>query len=60
MQDMCTFRKLPCMEYGNKEQLGRCIGREYRASLAIVDEQLAKAVQKAFEAHQQLNSGGNK
>ena len=31
--------------YGDKESLGRAIGKEFRASLAIVDENLAKAVE---------------
>ena len=30
----------------DKEQLGHCIGKEFRASLAVLEEQFAKAVQK--------------
>ena len=30
--------------YGVKETLGRCIGKDYRSSLAVIDEKLAEAV----------------
>ena len=43
--DMTTFYEVPIYFYGDKESLGRAIGKEFRASLAIVDENLAKAVE---------------
>lgn len=42
--DMCRFYHTPCQIYGRKEQLGAAIGKQFRASLAITDANLAKAV----------------
>ena len=42
--DMTTFYQVPFYIYGTKEELGHAIGKEFRASLAITDENLAKAV----------------
>ena len=43
--DMTSFYEVTIYFYGDKESLGRAIGKEFRASLAIVDENLAKAVE---------------
>ena len=43
--DMTDFYEVPLYFYGDKESLGGAIGKEFRASLAIVDENLAKAVE---------------
>ena len=43
--DMTSFYEVPIYFYGDKESLGRAIDKEFRASLAIVDENLAKAVE---------------
>lgn len=45
-QNMCEYYKVPIVFYGDKESIGHAIGREFRASLAVTDEGLAKAVQK--------------
>ena len=45
-QNMCEFYKVPIVFYGDKESLGHAIGRQFRASLAVIDEGLAKAIQK--------------
>lgn len=47
--NMCTFYKVPMCCLGNKEQLGRAIGKEFRASMAILDQGFAKSVQKQLE-----------
>ena len=44
-QNMTNFYQVPLYFYGSKEALGRCIGKQFRASLAITDENLAKAVE---------------
>ncbi len=44
--NMTEFYEVPMYVFGTKEELGRCIGKEFRASLAIVDENLAKAVEQ--------------
>lgn len=45
-RDMCAFYEVEIVFYGNRESLGHCIGKEFRASLAVVDEGLANAVKK--------------
>ncbi len=42
--DMCEFYKVAFIVYGTKEELGHSIGKEYRASLAVVDRGLAEAI----------------
>lgn len=49
-KDMTDFYEVPMYCYGDKESLGRCIGKEFRASIAIIDENLAKAVEKKLLA----------
>ena len=44
--NMCTYYKVPICYFGNKDELGHAMGKEMRASLAIVDEGLAKAIVK--------------
>lgn len=45
-RNKCAFYQTDLVFYGNKESLGRCMGKEYRASLAITDEGLAKAIKE--------------
>ena len=45
-QNMCSFYRTKLVFYGSRESLGHSIGKECRASLAIIDEGLAKSVQK--------------
>lgn len=46
--NMCTFYHVPMQIFGTKETLGKAIGKQTRASLAVVDEGLAGAVLKHF------------
>lgn len=48
-ENMTAFYQVPCYFYGDKESLGRCIGKEFRASLAITDENLAQAVERKLK-----------
>ena len=48
--DMAAFHRTPCYFYGDKESLGQCIGKEFRASLAVTDDNLARAVEKKLKA----------
>ncbi|MEY8338923.1 ribosomal L7Ae/L30e/S12e/Gadd45 family protein [Lachnospiraceae bacterium 62-35] len=53
--NMCTYYKVPICIFGKKEELGRAMGKEIRASVAIMDEGFSKAMVK------QMNSkGGSK
>lgn len=47
--NMTEFYGVPMYVFGTKEELGRCIGKEFRASLAIIDENLANAVENKIK-----------
>lgn len=48
-RNMCEFYEVPFYTYGDKISLGHAIGKEFRASLAILDEGFAKGVRKHLE-----------
>lgn len=45
-RDMCEFYEVPICFYGDKDSLGHAMGKEFRASLAILDEGFAKGIRK--------------
>lgn len=45
-RNMCEYYQVPYYEFGEKVELGRAIGKEFRASLAVTDENLAAALEK--------------
>lgn len=45
-RNMTDFYEVPMYVYADKEVLGHCIGKEFRASLAVTNEGLAKSVEK--------------
>ena len=45
-RDMCAYYRTDLLIFGDKESLGHAIGRGARASLAVLDEGLAKAVKE--------------
>lgn len=47
--NMCDFYKVPYYVFGTKEELGHSIGKEMRASLAVIDEGLANAIKKQLQ-----------
>ena len=47
--DMCTYYKVPLYYVGTKEELGKAIGKEYRASLAVTDRNFADAMRKKLD-----------
>ena len=47
--DMCAFRDIPYREYSDKEKMGHAMGKEFRASCSITDENLAKALVKKID-----------
>ena len=44
--NMCTYHKVPLYVFGSKNELGHCMGKEFRASLAVLDRGLADAIKK--------------
>ncbi len=58
---MCEFYEVPFYTYGNKVELGHAIGKEFRASLAILDEGFAKGIRKYLEMETDITEqGGNR
>lgn len=47
--NMCEFYKVPRCFCGTKEELGCAIGKAIRASLAVTDENFAKAISEKLE-----------
>lgn len=47
--DKCSFYEVPVYLLGTKEGLGRAIGKEMRASLAVTDAGLADSIRKHLE-----------
>ena len=45
-RNMCDYYQVPICFLGEKEELGHAIGKQFRASLAVTDEGLAKAIKK--------------
>ncbi len=48
-KDMCTYYEVPLYNMGTKEELGGAIGKDYRASLGVTDENFAMAMIKKLE-----------
>ena len=42
--DMCNYRNIPILFLGTREQIGACIGKQMRASIAIIDQGFAKSI----------------
>ena len=59
--EMCTYYDVPIYFYSNKESLGHYIGKEFRASLCVVDEGLANSIIKKLTVNIELNqnNGGS-
>ena len=48
--NMCKFYKVPMIVYGDKDTLGHAMGKQFRASLAILDEGFAKGILKELKS----------
>ena len=51
-QNMCDFYRVPIYFYGDKETLGHAMGKEIRASLAIIDAGFAKSISKHIDTEE--------
>ena len=58
-RDMCTYYKVPFYNIVSKEELGTAIGKEYRACIAVTQEQFAVAMKKKLDdmGHQDKKEG---
>lgn len=48
-KDKCSYYGVPVYAYGTKEELGHCIGKEIRSSVAVLEEGLARTIEKHLE-----------
>ena len=53
-RDMCKFYKVPIYIYGDKDTLGHAMGKEFRASLAILDEGFARGILKELKKRESI------
>ncbi len=45
-RNMCSYYEVPVYVHSEKETLGHCIGKQFRASLAVTDVGFANALKK--------------
>ena len=48
--NMCNFYNVPLYIYGTKDELGNAMGKQMRASMAITDEGLGRALEKQIKS----------
>ena len=53
-RNMCDFYHVPIYVYGLKEELGHAIGKQMRASIAIIDQGFSDAIKKQLEMEQDM------
>ena len=53
-RDMCKFYRVPICFYGDKDTLGHAMGKEFRASLAILDNGFADGIQKELKNREDI------
>jgi excinuclease UvrABC ATPase subunit len=46
---MCTYYNVPIYFFGEKDDLGHAMGKEFRASLAVLDKGLADSIETSLE-----------
>lgn len=51
-RNMCTYHEVPIYFIGEKTELGHAMGKEFRASLAVLDKGLADAIEKQLKMMQ--------
>ena len=51
--NMCTYYKVPIHFFSDKESVGHAMGKEFRASLVILDEGFAKGIRKHIDTENQ-------
>ena len=51
-KNMCDYYHVPVCFYGDKDTLGHAMGKQFRASLAVLDEGFAKGIRKHIETEE--------
>ena len=49
--NQCTYYRVPICFFGRKDELGHSMGKEFRASIAIMDEGFASALVKQMNIY---------
>ena len=49
MKNMTAFYETPLYVYGSKDDLGHCIGKEYRSMVAVLQPGFSKSVMKQLD-----------
>lgn len=49
MKNMTEFYETPIYYYGSREELGRCIGKEFRSMVAVLHPGFADSIKKQLE-----------
>lgn len=49
--NMCEYYEVPIYIYGDKDTLGHAMGKEFRASLAILDKGFADGIRKQLKKY---------
>ncbi len=48
-RNMCDYYRVPFICYSDRESLGHAIGKEFRASVSVIEQGLAKKIIGLFE-----------
>lgn len=48
-RNSCSYYRVPMAVFGEKEKLGNAIGKEFRASLAVLDQGFASSISKNLD-----------
>ena len=58
INDKARYRHIPVLIWGNKEELGKAIGRTERSSLALTDENMAGRIVEMIEEERNREQEG--
>ncbi|MFG6384439.1 MAG: ribosomal L7Ae/L30e/S12e/Gadd45 family protein [Lachnospiraceae bacterium] len=53
-RNMCSFYQVPFYLYASKESLGHAIGKQYRASIAVLDQGFATSLTEKLKLAEKM------
>lgn len=57
-RNMCEFYQVPMVVFGDREKLGKAMGKEFRASLAVLDAGFSDGMVRILKSQEQAEGGG--
>lgn len=57
LKDKCGFYHVPMRQYGTKNSLGDCIGKELRSCIVVTDKGFAEHIIKLIDERQDCSKG---